>query len=141
MGIILFSIPFFFLLIGLEVAYSARSGRRLLRMNDSISDLACGVLSQLSGVFTKLFSIGIYVWVARNLAVQRWLPSVPGWRDGAPFAGADAFPGFAVRIPELAAWAAVFLLVDFCYYWSHRLSHGINLLWAGHVVHHSSEEY
>jgi alkylglycerol monooxygenase len=141
MGIILFSIPFFFLLIGLEVAYSARSGRRLLRLNDSVSDLACGILSQLSGVFTKLFSIGIYVWVARHLAVRRWVPSLPGWRDGAPFAGADAFPGFAVRLPELAAWAAVFLLVDLCYYWSHRLSHGINLLWAGHVVHHSSEEY
>jgi Fatty acid hydroxylase len=31
--------------------------------------------------------------------------------------------------------------VDIAYYWSHRLSHEINVLWAGHVVHHSSEEY
>ncbi len=141
MGIILFSIPFFFLLLAVEVAYSAWSGRRLLRMNDSLSDLACGILSQLSGVFTKLFGIGAFVWAERNLALPRWIPWLPGWRDGAPFFAADGFPGFGVRVPELAAWTAVFVLVDFCYYWSHRLSHEVNVLWAGHVVHHSSEEY
>ena len=141
MGIILFSIPFFFLLIALVVGYSAWSGRRLLRLNDSIADLACGILSQLSGVFTKLFSIGIYIQVERYLAVQHWLPAAPSWPEGAPFASTGAFPGFAPRWAELASWVAVFILVDFCYYWSHRLSHGINLLWAGHVVHHSSEEY
>lgn len=141
MGIILFSIPFFLLLIAAELGYSAWSGRRLLRLNDSIADLACGVLSQLSGVFTKLFSIGIYIWVEQNLAVQRWAAAAPAWPEGAPFSRADAFPYFAARPAELASWAAVFILVDFCYYWSHRLSHGINVLWAGHVVHHSSEEY
>ena len=141
MGIILFSIPFFFLLIGLELAYSAWSGRRLLRLNDSIADLACGILSQLSGVFTKLFSIGIYIWAEGHLAVQRWLPGAPSWPRGAPFARADVFPYFAPNPAELASWAAVFVLVDFAYYWSHRMSHHINVLWAGHVVHHSSEEY
>ena len=141
MGIILFSIPFFFLLLALEVAYSARSGRRLLRMNDSISDLSCGILSQLSGVFTKLFSIGVYIAVERSFAVQKWIPGAPAWPAGNPFTSAEAFPYFGVRPAELASWTAVFLLVDLCYYWSHRLSHGINLLWAGHVVHHSSEEY
>lgn len=141
MGIILFSIPFFFVLIALELAWSARSGRRLLRLNDSIADLACGILSQLSGVFTKLFSIGIYIWVERHLAVQRWLAAARAWPEGAPFVPAAGFPGFAPRPAELASWIAVFVLVDFAYYWSHRLSHGINLLWAGHVVHHSSEEY
>jgi alkylglycerol monooxygenase len=31
--------------------------------------------------------------------------------------------------------------VDFVYYWWHRLSHRVNLLWAVHVVHHQSEDY
>ena len=72
MGIILFSIPFFFVLIGAELAYAAWSRRRLFRLNDSISDLSCGILSQVSGVFSKLFAVGIYVWVLEHLAVQRW---------------------------------------------------------------------
>jgi sterol desaturase/sphingolipid hydroxylase (fatty acid hydroxylase superfamily) len=141
MGIILFSIPFFFVLIGLELAYAAWTRKRLFRLNDSIADLSCGILSQISGVFSKLFAVGIYVWVERSLAVQRWWPAIPAWPDGAPFARAEGFPGFGVRPAELASWTAVFLLVDLAYYWSHRMSHEINVLWAGHVVHHSSEEY
>lgn len=141
MGIILFSIPFFFVLLALEVAYSARSGRLLLRLNDSLADLSCGILSQLSGIFSKLLTVGVFAWVGAHWAVQRWVPGLPAWPEGAPFAAAEGFPFFAVRGAELASWAAVFVLVDLAYYWSHRLSHEVNLLWAGHVVHHSSEEY
>ncbi|WP_042378059.1 sterol desaturase family protein [Streptacidiphilus melanogenes] len=41
-------------------------------------------------------------------------------------------------------WATVpvmLLLQDFCYYWSHRSNHRVRLLWAQHVVHHSSRHY
>lgn len=141
MGIILFSIPFFFVLMALELAYSAGSGRRLFRLNDSIADLSCGILSQVSGVFSKLFSVGIYIWVERTLSLHAWFPSLPRWPSASPFVAAEGFPWVGVRLPELASWAAVFVLLDLAYYWSHRLSHEINVLWAGHVVHHSSEEY
>ncbi len=33
------------------------------------------------------------------------------------------------------------VLVDFIYYWWHRLSHRYNVLWAAHVVHHQSQDY
>ena len=141
MGIIQASIPLFFLLIALELVWAQVTGRRVLRLNDSLSDLSCGILSQLAGIFTKLFTVGIFIWVADRWRVQRWLPQVPEWAERAPFAGAAGFPGFAVDAGALMSWAAVFVLVDFCYYLSHRYAHEINLLWAGHVVHHSSEEY
>ncbi|XP_035234027.1 alkylglycerol monooxygenase-like [Stegodyphus dumicola] len=38
-------------------------------------------------------------------------------------------------------WWICFLGVDFGYYWLHRASHEINILWAAHQVHHSSEDY
>ncbi|WP_037605889.1 sterol desaturase family protein [Streptacidiphilus rugosus] len=41
-------------------------------------------------------------------------------------------------------WATVPLMLlgqDFCYYWSHRSNHRVRLLWAQHVVHHSSRHY
>lgn len=37
---------------------------------------------------------------------------------------------------NLGAWTAALVLGDFAYYWMHRTSHEVNLLWAGHVVHH-----
>ncbi|MBX3132203.1 MAG: sterol desaturase family protein [Gemmatimonadaceae bacterium] len=141
MGIIKASIPLFFLLIAAELLWSRASGRRVMRLNDSLSDLSCGILSQLSGIFTKLFTIGIFIWVADRWAVQRWLPAIPEWPERAPITAAEAFPWFGVDAAALLSWAAVFVLVDFCYYWSHRFAHEINILWAGHVVHHSSEEY
>jgi len=45
---------------------------------------------------------------------------------------------------SISAWWVWLLLIpaeDFCYYWSHRAGHGIRLLWAAHVNHHSSTSY
>ncbi|XP_064470672.1 alkylglycerol monooxygenase-like isoform X2 [Ornithodoros turicata] len=38
-------------------------------------------------------------------------------------------------------WLFAFLAIDFGYYWAHRFSHEVNILWAAHQVHHSSEFY
>jgi sterol desaturase/sphingolipid hydroxylase (fatty acid hydroxylase superfamily) len=47
-----------------------------------------------------------------------------------------------LRVP--IAWPALLLCLlaqDFCYYWSHRSHHVIRILWASHVVHHSSQRF
>jgi len=46
-------------------------------------------------------------------------------------------------IPSSAAWAwaLLFVLDDFTYYWFHRISHRCRFWWAAHVNHHSSREY
>jgi len=41
----------------------------------------------------------------------------------------------------MLTWVVMFVVVDFCYYWFHRLAHEWNWSWASHSVHHSSEEY
>jgi sterol desaturase/sphingolipid hydroxylase (fatty acid hydroxylase superfamily) len=140
-SIIQASIPLFFALIGLELAYQWMRGRQLQRLNDSITDLSLGTLSQLSGVFTKVLTIGIYVVVAERFAIQQWIPAVPAWPEGAPLVREGGFPGLTVQWGALWSWTVTFVLVDVAYYWSHRLSHEVHILWAGHVVHHSSEEY
>lgn len=40
-------------------------------------------------------------------------------------------------------WTALLMLLvqDFLYYWQHRLHHVIRILWACHVVHHSSRRF
>jgi alkylglycerol monooxygenase len=139
-SIIQASIPLFFLLLAVELAYAQVRGVRLLRVHDSITDLSLGTLSQLSGVFFKVFTIGIYIWVGDHLSLPAFMPQL-AWPDATPFVAVAGLPGFAVRVPELISWSAAFVLVDFAYYWSHRMSHEVHILWAGHVVHHSSEEY
>lgn len=38
-------------------------------------------------------------------------------------------------------WLGVFVCRDFVYYWIHRAEHRVKVLWASHMVHHSSEEF
>ncbi|MFZ1807370.1 MAG: sterol desaturase family protein [Cyclobacteriaceae bacterium] len=113
---IVLSIPIFFLLIGIELAVERFSHRKLYRLPDAISNLSCGITSQLSGLFLKILAIGVYEILFSNFA---FFELERGW----------------------LYWIALFLLVDFAYYWAHRMSHEVNLFWGGHVVHHQSEDY
>jgi sterol desaturase/sphingolipid hydroxylase (fatty acid hydroxylase superfamily) len=38
-------------------------------------------------------------------------------------------------------WVVALIGIDFMYYWDHRAGHEVRLLWASHVVHHSSQRY
>lgn len=134
MDVIQASIPLFFALIGLELLIARLRRRPLYRLNDSISDLSCGILSQLAGILISLGTILAFGWVSTHWGVQRFLP-VPEWIYRSPFAGGG------IELLALASWAIVFVLDDLAYYWMHRFSHTSHLLWAGHVVHHSSEEF
>ena len=111
------AIPVFFALIGVELLVLRLQGRRCYRLADSMADMGCGVIDQLTDVFLKTALFAGYAFVYEHLRL--W--SLPG----------DA----------LWAWVACFLGVDFCYYWFHRTSHEVNAVWAAHVVHHQSEEY
>ena len=39
------------------------------------------------------------------------------------------------------SFIACYIIVDFCRYWAHRVSHEQRFWWATHVTHHSSEQY
>lgn len=45
---------------------------------------------------------------------------------------------FEIQNPFLY-WGLLFLMVDFQFYWLHRLEHFCRIFWAAHVTHHSAE--
>lgn len=116
MEYIVFAIPVFFILILIEWVVDYRRKTNYCQLNDAITSLNIGVLSRINQVFRLLIPFTIYVFSLDYLAL--WQPD-----------------------NSLIIWLIAFILYDFCYYWHHRFGHEINLLWAAHVVHHSSEEY
>ncbi|HQV51708.1 MAG: sterol desaturase family protein [Flavobacteriales bacterium] len=116
MDYIVYSIPVFLVLILIELGWSAWSGNKVYRFNDLISNIGCGIGSQVVGAFTKTTIFTAYLWTYDN------------WRL------------FTIE-NSILTWIVAFLLVDLLYYWFHRLSHEVNFLWAAHIVHHQSEEY
>lgn len=139
MSIIQAAIPLFFALMAVELWVGRARGLPVHRLNDTIADLGCGVLSQVTGIFVKLLSLGAYALVAEHWALQRWL-AVPVVPDADPLSLLTTAPFVAIAVRPAAVWLTVFLLVDLGQYLLHRLSHRVSLLWACHVVHHSSEE-
>jgi sterol desaturase/sphingolipid hydroxylase (fatty acid hydroxylase superfamily) len=123
------AVPLFLTLMILEWLAARLRGRRVYLLRDSVTDLGCGILSQIVGVFLALLSLGAYRFVAEHAAITHYA-SVPAWPAGGPLASWRA----------AAAWAGVFVLVDCGQYWMHRASHRVSILWACHLVHHSSEQ-
>ena len=115
--IIVLATPVFLALIGLELAIGRRRGRNTYRLNDALSSIGLGVLSQVMGLFTALLTLGIYSAAYTGLAPWR-LPVESPW-----------------------TWLGALLAYDFLYYWHHRAGHRIAVFWAAHVVHHQSEDY
>lgn len=61
-----------------------------------------------------------------------------------PIAGVYSWLYLVTPLRLEVTWAVMPLLLlaqDFFYYWSHRSHHSIRVLWASHVVHHSSRHF
>jgi len=116
-----YAVPIFLLLIAVELIVARVRGLRLYRFNDSVTDLSCGLIEQVSKVFVKTLLLVGYIFVydhVRIFEIQSWSPA--------------------------GKWVAAFLLflgVDCCFYWFHRFAHEWAVPWAAHVVHHQSEEF
>ncbi|HET7734683.1 MAG TPA: sterol desaturase family protein [Nocardioidaceae bacterium] len=59
----------------------------------------------------------------------------------AAFAAAYTVAPFELAADNPLTWVLLFFADDLAYYWYHRTHHTIRVLWASHVVHHSSEYY
>jgi sterol desaturase/sphingolipid hydroxylase (fatty acid hydroxylase superfamily) len=115
--IIVLATPVFLALIAIELVVGIRRGRNTYRLSDALNSIGLGVMSQVTGLFTRLLMIGIYVLVYERLA----------W--------------FELSAANPAVWIGALVAYDFFYYWLHRGGHRIAVLWAAHVVHHQSEDY
>jgi len=115
--ILLAAIPLFLGLIGLEWWVDRQRGTGHYRFNDAFGSLTLGIMSRSSTLL--VISLGA-------LFIDRVLPEARL---------------FDWPVDSVWTWVATFVLYDFCYYWSHRMGHTLNVFWAGHAIHHQSEEY
>src|SRR6266478_397448 len=110
------AIPFFLLLMGVELWAASRRRVKLYRFADVIADISCGMTQQIFLVFAVAVITGGYVWLYQ-------------------------YRLFTFREGSIWPWVIAFFAVDLVYYVWHRLSHRVNVLWAVHAVHHQSEDY
>ncbi len=124
MDLLALAVPFFLLAILIELGIDRVRGSGLFRSNDAINSLSIGILNSTFGYFTRLLPLLVWGFVLENFAL---LDMPLSWFDASP-------RGIALWVLAALAW-------DFCYYWFHRFSHEMSILWAAHAVHHQSEDY
>lgn len=117
MDFILYAVPFFFVLIAVELLADRWRGVSNYRVADAINSLSTGVLSTTTGLLTKGVGLVTYAFALKHLAV------------------------IELSADSIWVWVFAFVFYDLCYYWLHRMGHERNILWAAHSVHHQSEDY
>lgn len=113
---LLFAIPFFIILLAIEMLY----GYFVKNQQHKVMDTVSGISSGLTNILKDSLGLGVIIISYPFLLDQ-------------------------LAITEIKAtwlvWLVAFLAIDFAGYWNHRLSHRINFFWNQHVIHHSSEEF
>ena len=110
-----YAVPGFVALVLLEMLWARRHRRDAYEARDTLTSLAFGLGSTVSGLLFGGAFLALFLWVW-----QFRLFDVP-W----------SWWGFAL----------CFVLDDLKYYWVHRFGHRVRWFWASHVNHHSSQHY
>lgn len=125
---IVYAIPAFVLLVLVEAAsYRFLPGHgdghgdgngqdRGYELRDSVTSMSMGAGSQVVGLPWKTFAIAAY-------------------------AGLYTLSPLELSPTSVWTWVLLFFVDDLAYYLFHRSHHRVRLLWASHVVHHSSVHY
>ena len=120
----IYAIPVYVVTLAVEHTLLRRAGRGY-----EGQDTAASLSGGLGYAIVKTLMKGLVFAVMTVLYRHRFIDLRGALNHLGPVAG-------------LAAYGLLLLLAeDHCYYWYHRASHEIRLLWAGHVVHHSSHHY
>ncbi len=113
--VILYAVPVMLSLVALEWIIRVRKLRKEYDGKDAFAAAMVGVGNLLSSAAVKFLLFGIILFFYNMVP---W--SIP---------------------PTWWSYVLCFVAVDFCRYWSHRISHEQRFWWASHVTHHSSEQY
>ncbi|MGI9544239.1 MAG: sterol desaturase family protein [Cyclobacteriaceae bacterium] len=108
-----YATPIFLLMILLESLVSSRRNLKNYQWKDSMASISMGLGSVVIDLLMKALAFSAFTylhqWSIFELQYVWWV------------------------------WVLAFFAEDLTFYWHHRLSHEIRLLWAAHVNHHSSQ--
>ncbi len=113
--IVAYAVPFFGLLVVLEIFLATKSKSVIYETKDTMASLGMGLGNQVLSLVLAGLVASITIFAYKH------------------------------RFFELGTGPLVFVLCffleDLTYYWAHRIGHERRYFWASHVVHHSSQHY
>jgi len=111
------ALPIILLMIFVEVIVASAKNISAYKTNDSLGTLGLLTGNILMAVSIKGFTLAFHLFLY-EFRVFDLVSLIPIW----------------------ILWLMTFVLIDFIFYFYHRISHRSRFLWAIHMSHHSSEE-
>ena len=113
---ILFSIPFYSVIIGIEMVMSNWQHRKYYSLKSTLENVFFTLSNAgLDLLFRALFYVSVLLWCYNH--------------------------HFMKIENTYVYWILLFFLEDLAFYFEHRVDHYCRVFWAVHVTHHSSDEY
>lgn len=109
------TLPVIAISLSIEFYHSLKENKGVYNASDTLCSVVLGIGGLLSGFFSKIVVLHIYVFV-HHYKLFNFDTSWP-------------------------AWILALVACDFSYYWFHRSSHEINWFWLSHLTHHSSTQF
>ena len=111
-----YAIPVFVLSFLVEAWVLTRDAQARYPVKDAVASISMGLVSIPINATMKLLAFFAFSWLYpfRLFDLQPW---------------------------ALSTWALLFFADDLAFYTHHRSAHEVRLFWAGHVNHHSSQNY
>jgi len=107
--------PVVLAIVAIEAAYCLYQKNGYYRFDDAMANFGTAIGHQVTNVAVAAMGFELFTGLRQRFPLADW--------------GGDAL-----------SFAALYLATDFLFYWFHRLGHSVNILWAAHAPHHSSEE-
>lgn len=107
--------PLVVFMIVLEIGYNLYKKKEYIPFADAITNLGTGIGNQCMNLLVAAIVITTfgYLYEYRVMTIPTTLPN----------------------------FIILLVLFDFLFYWYHRHNHTVNILWAAHMSHHTSEEF
>jgi len=102
-------------IVAVEAAYCLYQKNGYYRLDDAIANFGTAIGHQVTNVAVAALVYSFFTAIHGRWAIADW-----------------------GKTP--LTFAALYLTMDFLFYWFHRMGHSVNVLWAAHAPHHSSEE-
>ena len=112
------SIPWFILFMVVEFIVGLARGHKTYRLNDGLTSLALGMVSEQTKLWGKTALFYMYQRTYDQFGIL-------------VFKDSYGLPSFLFAM----------FMVDFFYYWFHRFCHEFHFAFSQHSVHHSGEDY
>lgn len=118
------AVPFLFVCIAVEAYISYRENKELYEWKDTVACTWVGIGTAVFSFVTKVATVALFFLFFELFEPLR-----------------EQYLGYSQLGWAWWVWVLCMLGDDFNFYWHHRFCHTVRILWAAHIVHHSSEKF